>query len=59
MEYLEEIKELIEKYKDKGFEFGKEIDYLEKRNSCRIDEIKQEVISLADLKYIERPGERR
>ena len=30
--YAEELKELINKFKEKGFEWGKPIDYLEFRN---------------------------
>ena len=42
--YTGEIKELIDKYKEKGFEWGKPIDYLEFRNGCSKEEMEKEIL---------------
>ncbi len=54
MEYFDELKELIDRYKDKGIEYGKEVSYLEKRNSCSIEEINSEILSLSNVTKIEK-----
>ena len=41
--YAEELKELIDKYKEKGFEWGKPIDYLEFRNGCSKEDMEKEL----------------
>ena len=42
-DYTEEVKELIEKYKKEGFEWGKPVDYLEFRNGCSKEEMIKEI----------------
>lgn len=54
MENFDEFRGLIEKYKDSGFEYGKEISYLEKRNSCSIKEINDEILFLSNVAKIEK-----
>jgi uncharacterized DUF497 family protein len=61
-DYSEELKQLIKKYKEKGFEYGKPKDYLEFRNGCSIEEMEKELLSLDDLKFTEKQikeGEKR
>ena len=52
--YSEEFKQLIEKYKEKGFEYGKPIDYIEFRNGCSIEEMEKELLEFKNLKFIEK-----
>ncbi len=52
--YIEELRILIEKYKDKGFEYGKPIEYLEFRNSISKEEIEKEILSLENLEFVEK-----
>ncbi len=52
--YAEELKELIEKYKDKGFEWGKPIDYLEFRNGCSKEEMEKEILDYSNVEYVEK-----
>jgi len=42
--YAEELKELIERYKENGFEWGKPIEYLEFRNGCSQEDMKKEIL---------------
>ena len=60
--YSEEIKGLIEKYKSKGFEYGKPVSYLEFRNGCLKEEWEKELIEFKDLEFAEKQikeGEKR
>ncbi len=52
--YLEELRILIENYKEKGFEYGKPIEYLEFRNSITKGEIEKEILSLENLELVEK-----
>jgi hypothetical protein len=52
--YIEELRGLIEKYKDKGFEYGKPIDYLEFRNSITLAEMEKEILNLENLEFAEK-----
>jgi hypothetical protein len=52
--YLEELKELIDKFRDKGFEWGKPIDYLEFRNGCSKEEMEKEILDYSDTEYVEK-----
>jgi len=52
--YSEELKELIDKYKDNGFEWGKPIDYLEFRNGCSKEEMEKEILDCSDTEYVEK-----
>ncbi len=52
--YIEELRILIEGYKERGFEYGKPIGYLEFRNSMRRKEMEEEVLSCVDLKYVDK-----
>ena len=56
--YSEELKELIEKYKDKGFEWGKPIDYLEFRNGCSREEMEKEILDCDNVEFVEKQKER-
>lgn len=49
--YSEEVKELIEKYKEWGFEYGKPISYLEFRAGCSKEEIEEEILNLIGLEF--------
>jgi len=53
-DYLNELKENIKKYKDKGFEYGKPIKYLEFRNGISKEEIEKEIIELNNIEFVER-----
>ena len=55
--YLEELKSLIEKYKEKGFEWGKPIDYLEFRNGCSKEEMEKEILDCGDAEFVEKQKE--
>ena len=52
--YSEELRILLEKYKDKGFEYGKPIKYLEFRNSCSIKEMEKEILNSDNLEFVEK-----
>ena len=52
--YSEELKELIEKFKDKGFEWGKSINYLEFRNGCSKEEMIKEILDCSNVEYVEK-----
>ena len=61
-DYSEELGKLLEKYKNKGFEYGKPKEYLEFRNSASIEEMEKELLNLKDLEFTERQlreGEKR
>ncbi len=61
-DYSEEIKKLIEKFKEKGFEYGKTKEYLEFRNGCSIEDIEKELLEQKDLRFTEKQikeGEKR
>ena len=58
--YSEEFKVLIERYKEKGFEWGKPIDYLEFRNGCSKKEMENEILNCDNVEFVEKqkePGE--
>ncbi|MBU0467328.1 MAG: hypothetical protein KJ600_04065 [Nanoarchaeota archaeon] len=55
--YSEEVKELIEEYKEKGFEWGKPIDYLEFRNSCSKEEMEKEILDCSNVEFVEKQRE--
>ncbi|HPD82065.1 MAG TPA: hypothetical protein PK357_03125 [Candidatus Pacearchaeota archaeon] len=60
--YDEELRDLIEKYKDRGFEWGKPIDYLEFRNGCSKEEMEREILNYTNIEFVEKqnePGETR
>ena len=50
--YIEELRILIEEYKNKGFEYGKPIEYLEFRNSITKEEIEKEILNLENLEFV-------
>jgi hypothetical protein len=52
--YAEELKNLIWKYKDKGFEWGKPIDYLELRNGCSKEEMEKEILDYDNVEFVEK-----
>ena len=52
--YLEELKLLIEKYKEKGFEWGKPIDYLEFRGGCSKEEMEKEILDCDNAEFVEK-----
>ena len=56
-DYSEELKDLIDKYKEKGFEWGKPIDYLEFRNGCSREEMEKEILDHDDIEFVEKQGE--
>lgn len=55
--YSEELKSLIEKYKDKGFEWGKPIDYLEFRNGCSREDMEREILNANNIEFVEKQKE--
>ncbi len=57
--YSEELKELIEVYKEKGFEWGKPIDYLEFRNGCSKEDMEKEIINCNCVEFVEKQKEQR
>jgi len=52
--YAEELKDLISKYKDKGFEWGKPIEYLEFRNGCSKEEMEIEILNYDNVEFVEK-----
>lgn len=59
---IEELRVLIEQYRNKGFEYGKPIEYLEFRNSCTKEDMEKEILNLENLEFVEkqlREGEKR
>ncbi len=55
--YADELRELIDKYKDKGFEWGKPIDYLEFRNGCSKEEMEKEILDCENIEFVEKQRE--
>ena len=55
--YLEELRILIEKYKGRGFEWGKPIDYLEFRNGCSKEEMENEILDCGNAEFVEKQKE--
>jgi len=53
-DYSEELKKLIEQHKEKGFEYGKPIKYLEFRNGCSIEEMEKDLLDFKDLIFTEK-----
>ena len=53
-DYSEELKKLVEKYKERGFEWGKPIEYLEFRNGCSKEEMEKEILDCSDTEYVEK-----
>ena len=61
-DYSEELKELIDKYKEKGFRYAKPIQFLLERISDTKENIERELLDSRDLKLCEkqeRKGETR
>lgn len=56
-DYQEEVKLLIEKYKQNGFEWGKPIDYLEFRNGCSVEDMEREILDLTNIEFVEKQKE--
>lgn len=56
-DYSEELKWLIEKYKEKGFEWGKPIEYLEFRNGCSKEEMEKEILDYENIEFVEKQKE--
>jgi hypothetical protein len=52
--YAEELKEMIDKYKEKGFEWGKPVDYLEFRNGCSYEEMEKEILDYDNVEFVEK-----
>ncbi len=55
--YFEELRILIEKYKEKGFEWGKPIDYLEFRNGCSKEEMEKEILNYECVEFVDKQKE--
>src|SRR3989338_5945006 len=55
--YSEELKELVETYKEKGFEWGKPIEYLEFRNGCSKEEMEKEILDYNNVEFVEKQRE--
>ncbi len=55
--YNEELKELIERYKEKGFEWGKPIDYLEFRTGHSKEEMEKEILDSNHIEFVEKQKE--
>ena len=53
-DYSKELKELIEKYKDKGFRYAKPINFLLERIGDTKEKIEKELIDFKDLKFCEK-----
>jgi hypothetical protein len=51
---LEELRILIERYKERGFEWGKPINYLEFRNGCSEDEMKKEILDYENVEFVDK-----
>ncbi len=56
-DYKEELIRLIEKYREKGFEWGKPLDYLEFRNGCSREEMEKEILDYNNLEFVEKQKE--
>lgn len=60
--YSDELKELIEKYKDKGFRYAKPVNLLLERINDTKENVEKELIELNNLRFCnkqERKGETR
>ncbi len=60
--YSEELKELINKFKDNGFRYAKPVDFLLERISDTKENVEKELIDFKNLKFCEkqeRKGETR
>jgi len=55
--YAEKLKEFISEYKEKGFEWGKPVDYLEFRNGCSEEDMKKEIIDYKNVEFVEKQKE--
>lgn len=55
--YSVEIKSLIDKYKERGFEWGKPIDYLEFRNGLSKEEMEKEILDYNNVEFVEKQKE--
>jgi hypothetical protein len=55
--YSDEVKELIENYKGKGFEWGKPIEYLEFRNGCSKEAMEKELLDYENVEFVEKQKE--
>lgn len=55
--YSEELKEMIEQYKERGFEWGKPIEYLEFRNGCSKEEMEKEILDYNNVEFVEKQRE--
>ena len=51
-DYSEEIKGLIDKYRNKGFEWGKPVDYLEFRNGCSKEDMEKEILNCDNVEFV-------
>ena len=56
-DFSEELEELIDKYKEKGFEWGKPIDYLEFRNGCSKEDMEKEILDYNNIEFVEMQNE--
>lgn len=52
-DFSEEFKILIEKYINKGIDYGKPKEYLEFRNGCSIEEMEKDLLEFKNLKFTE------
>lgn len=50
-DYSEELKELIEKYKERGFRYAKPLNFLLERMGDTKENIEKELINLKDLQF--------
>ena len=48
---------MIENYKERGFEWGKPIDYLEFRNGCSKEEMEREILNCENVEFTEKQKE--
>ncbi len=53
-DFSEEFKQLIEKYKNEGIEYGKPISYLEFRNGTSIKEMEKDLLEFREIVFTER-----
>jgi hypothetical protein len=56
--YSEEFKGLINKYKERGFDWGKPIDYLEFRNGCSKEDMEEEILDCENVEFVEKQREK-
>lgn len=50
----EEVQNLIEDYKNSGFEYGKSLDYLEWRLGCSKEEMEKQILAMKDLVFTQK-----